>query len=42
MGGANASLTKQASVKGMINVFQKLNKESAGKLIAYDGGVIQW
>ncbi|XP_060605466.1 C-signal-like [Ruditapes philippinarum] len=42
MGGANASLTKQASVQGMINVFQKLNKESAGKLIAYDGGVIQW
>jgi NAD(P)-dependent dehydrogenase (short-subunit alcohol dehydrogenase family) len=42
MGGANASLTKQDSVQGMINVFQKLNKESAAKLTAYDGAVIHW
>lgn len=42
MGGPNATLGKEGSVKGMIEVFQSMNSDSAGKLLTYNGQTLQW
>ena len=42
MGGPNAHLTVEESVKGIINVIQKSAPKDSGKFFNYDGTVISW
>lgn len=42
MGGTNAPLTTEESVKGMRKVLSSINLSNSGQFIAYDGKVIAW
>jgi NAD(P)-dependent dehydrogenase (short-subunit alcohol dehydrogenase family) len=42
MGGAQASLSAEQSVRGLRNVIAKLGKGDSGKFISYDGSPIPW
>lgn len=42
MGGVNALIDTQTSVKGMSKVIAKLNAKNSGEFVAYDGKKIPW
>lgn len=42
MGGVNALIDTQTSVKGMIKIVTKLNPKNSGEFIAYDGKKVPW
>jgi NAD(P)-dependent dehydrogenase (short-subunit alcohol dehydrogenase family) len=42
MGGADADLTPERSVRGVLGVIQRLRPEDSGKFLSYDGSEIPW
>lgn len=42
MGGAQAPLTAETSVRGMIAVLERAGSEHSGRFIQYDGREIPW
>ena len=42
MGGPNANLTADVSIKGMRKVIAELSKNDTGQFMSYDGKVIPW
>ena len=42
MGGPNAWITTEQSVRGMRKLIDQLNLERSGKFFAYDGQAIPW
>ena len=42
MGGPNARIDVTTSVSGMLNVMERLNKDSVGSFIKYNGDILAW
>jgi len=42
MGGTKAPLSKKISVRGMIDVIDKVKEHDSGKFINYDGAELPW
>jgi len=42
MGGPNALITTTSSVAGMLSTMSRLNEETTGTFLNYDGTVIKW
>ena len=42
MGGKNAHITPEVSIRGMISVIENSTKESNGKFLDYEGNTLAW
>ncbi|KAI7851102.1 4-dihydrotrisporin dehydrogenase [Circinella umbellata] len=42
MGGKNADITPEVSIRGMISVIENSTKESNGKFLDYEGNTVAW
>ncbi|OLL25877.1 putative oxidoreductase [Neolecta irregularis DAH-3] len=42
MGGSDAALEKDVSIKGMLEVIEKTGREGSGTSLGYDGSTLQW
>ncbi|KAG2228349.1 hypothetical protein INT45_011141 [Circinella minor] len=42
MGGKNADITTEVSIRGMISVIENSTKESNGKFLDYEGNTVSW